>query len=666
MSVNLNPEYIRSKPPLPAAYLSMATLAAIAIPMLRQLSWPVMGVFLALCALELWLIRSGRNIDNPYALLSMAFFLAAFVYSQLESVTGRDGGIALLLMLLTLKAFESKTIRDWQVLLLASLFLCVCVLLFDQSMLVAAWAAASMWMVFVCVGTLDGGDVKTSARETALAMAASLPLMLALFVSVPRLAHPLLSMPSQANARSVSGLTDEIEFGSVSSVIQSDKLAFNAYFEDGFRPQRKDLYWRVSTMTRFDGAKWRSDMNFFVVADPQDPSKVDYDKTKTAHPYTLIFDDFEEKGRAPALDHPVFSEPDFWITDSDLTRLRRPYQQLRRAKLASVLEPERPFRGSPASLEAMKALPKGGNPKARAFAADLSKKTGGGAAYADALLRFFSKGGFVYTLNPGDYDSAKDPMDAFLFGRREGFCEHFAASYAFLLRAGGVPARLASGYLGGEHSPRGDYWQVRGRDAHVWVEAYLDGRIRRIDPTGSVSETRLDDGLAAVEGMEGLAFGSSFLPAWALGLKSDAQFFWQKWIVDYDADKQKDLFSKLGFADVGKMGLAFAALFLSALALGVMAALWRAALRRQGSPLQDGFLELKRKAMPGLDEESLLVAGPQDCLLELIRLRQEDPDFDPRYEDLARRFIDLRYKTDHPDPKAVTRWRKAVRRLPPL
>src|SRR4029077_2653011 len=63
-------------------------------------------------------------------------------------------------------------------------------------------------------------------------------------------------------------------------------------------------------------------------------------------------------------------------------------------------------------------------------------------------LEFFRAGGFAYTLSPGTYAGA-DPLEEFLFERRRGFCEHFAASFATLMRAAGVPARVVLGYQGG-------------------------------------------------------------------------------------------------------------------------------------------------------------------------------------------------------------------------
>ena len=100
-------------------------------------------------------------------------------------------------------------------------------------------------------------------------------------------------------------------------------------------------------------------------------------------------------------------------------------------------------------------------------------------AYIDAILAHFREEKFVYTLEPGELAS-RDPVDGFLFDSRRGFCEHYASAFAVLLRAAGIPARIVTGYQGGELNPRGNYLVVRQSDAHAWVEAIVDGQLAAI------------------------------------------------------------------------------------------------------------------------------------------------------------------------------------------
>ena len=97
---------------------------------------------------------------------------------------------------------------------------------------------------------------------------------------------------------------------------------------------------------------------------------------------------------------------------------------------------------------------------------------------------------FVYTLAPPLVE--RDPVDVFLFDTRRGFCEHYASAFVVLLRAAGIPARVVTGYQGGEMNPRGGYMIVRQSDAHAWAEALIDGEWQRFDPTAAVSPSRIE------------------------------------------------------------------------------------------------------------------------------------------------------------------------------
>src|SRR5205823_4578313 len=83
-------------------------------------------------------------------------------------------------------------------------------------------------------------------------------------------------------------------------------------------------------------------------------------------------------------------------------------------------------------------------------------------------------------------------------GSRAGFCEHFSSSFTLLMRAAGIPARVVTGYQGGELNPVDQIMTVRQSDAHAWTEVFLTGRgWVRIDPTAASMPRRLNGGLAA-------------------------------------------------------------------------------------------------------------------------------------------------------------------------
>ncbi len=96
-----------------------------------------------------------------------------------------------------------------------------------------------------------------------------------------------------------------------------------------------------------------------------------------------------------------------------------------------------------------------------------------------------------------------DPVLDFLFENKEGHCEYFASAMALLARSVGIPARVVTGYRVGEKNPILGHYVVRERNAHAWVEAYLEGRGWVLfDPTPNVelaqNEPHDEEGVAAL------------------------------------------------------------------------------------------------------------------------------------------------------------------------
>src|SRR5207248_7305879 len=125
------------------------------------------------------------------------------------------------------------------------------------------------------------------------------------------------------------------------------------------------------------------------------------------------------------------------------------------------------------------------NPRTRAFRAELRERSGSDPAFIAAVLNYSRTQPFVYPLAPPLLEG--DRVDGFLFDTRRGFCEHYAGAFVLLLRAAGMPARVVTGYQGGEINPDGGYMIVRDSDAHAWAEALLDGSWQRFDPTAAVA-----------------------------------------------------------------------------------------------------------------------------------------------------------------------------------
>ena len=204
---------------------------------------------------------------------------------------------------------------------------------------------------------------------------------------------------------------------------------------------------------------------------------------------------------------------------------------------------------NPANLEANLRLPAGRNPRTVELARALRIQAGDDRAFIGRALQMFRDQRFYYSLTPPAL--GLNSVDEFLFETRAGFCEHYASSLAVLARAGGIPARVVVGYQGGERNPFGDYWIVRQANAHAWVEVWIDGAWRRVDPTSAVAPERIERGIeetlaASPAGAERL--WRSNLLVNRLVLSWDAvNAAWDRWVLAFGPEMQEDLLLALGF-----------------------------------------------------------------------------------------------------------------------
>ena len=167
-------------------------------------------------------------------------------------------------------------------------------------------------------------------------------------------------------------------------------------------------------------------------------------------------------------------------------------------------------------------------------------------------LQMFNREKFVYTLQPPLL--GQHAVDEFLFDSRRGFCEHFASSYVFLMRAAGVPARVVAGYQGGEINPVDQLFVVRQSDAHAWAEIWVAGKgWIRVDPTAHVAPSRIEQGADAAfpagEMSLRMRLNTGLLRALRYRWEAVGNA-WDQWVVEYDERRQRELLSLWGLDNV--------------------------------------------------------------------------------------------------------------------
>ena len=234
-------------------------------------------------------------------------------------------------------------------------------------------------------------------------------------------------------------------------------------------------------------------------------------------------------------------------------------------------------------------LPRSLSPKVRALAQSWRRDAKrGDNDIVTAGLEFFRSGNFAYTLSPGTYLDG-DPLEEFLFHRRRGFCEHFAAAYATLMRAAGVPARIVLGYQGGRLNWLGSHLTILQSDAHAWCEVWLPGRgWRRVDPTAVVAPDRVNLGadsynalsqmgpMSATERLQQLfrlnnPTGLRWLARNVSMAWDTIDMQWNLHVIGFNFEAQGDLMRDLGFGRFGVFGGAMGILLGLGIGAGTLA-----------------------------------------------------------------------------------------------
>ncbi|UGB36946.1 DUF3488 and transglutaminase-like domain-containing protein [Frateuria soli] len=632
--------------------LTMACVLGVHAP--HQPWWLVAALALVL-GLRWWQRR--RHGTRPPLLLKLPLLalLAVAVVFTYGTIFGQQPGSALAVGLLVLKLLESETPRDARVGISFACFGLMAALLFDQGLVATFVVALGLLPALATLRALEPAQAPASLPRALLPglalLAAAVPLALLAFALVPRLSSPLWGTANSPQAR--TGLSDRMSPGNFTELLTDDRPAMRVSF-DGPPPAPELRYFRAYVMWLYDGRTWehadlrRADgqRRLLETLESRGTSRYQVDLEPT------------NRGILPALDVPLEAPADARLSPDREVISDKPVRELLRYTLDSAiryhLQPELPEAARRFALR----LPQGFNPRTHALATQWRERHGSDdQAIVDAALALFHDGGFRYTLAPAPL--GRDAVDDFLFGTREGFCEHYASSFTVLMRAAGVPSRVVTGYQGGYWNSLGNYLLVRQSDAHAWSEVWLEGRgWVRIDPTAAVRPERVSLGAAAAGDQPGWAETS-----WLASLRNRwdvVNHWWTQGVIGFDALRQRGLLTPFGIRDTGTamLGMLLAIGTSLFVAIGTGWALWR---RERPEPLRKALRRLEaRLARAGITRRR--GEGPQHYLRRAARAL---PAQRGELERLMNRYLELRYAHDEPVPELLREFQRAVREFRP-
>ena len=642
-----------------AVGLTLGGFALAVLLNLQHLAWWVAPLALGTA---LWRARASLHTHRLPSRLQSGLLVTLLVLAtvlSLRSVSGLGAGATMLAAMAAAKLTESRSTRDWAIILGSSFFLLVTACLDRQTLLRLPLYAFELWLLCTALRALGGGShasARTLGWHSARSLAWAVPLALLLFVFFPRLQGGFWALPNSETA--VTGLGEEMSPGSISELGQSDEPAMRVRFA-GPLPPAEQRYWRGPVLHDFDGYTWRRRLGLSGLAPQLQFSGTAYRYDVTLEPAThgvLIALELPD-GAGTAGPYTMYSG-DYQLLSP------RPQQQTRAYQLVSYTEHRDARPLSVAQRRMDLAPPTRGNARSQALGRELRAQSVDDAAFVTHALDWLRQGGFEYTLTPPRLSI--DSVDDFLFTTRQGFCGHFASAYVTLMRAGGVPARVVTGYLGGEWNPVGKYLLLRQSHAHAWAEVWLEGRgWVRVDPTVAVAPERLTrDAFDLVNNGERSAGRVLRGTPW-LGTVIESfealNAWWQDSVIGFDFRRQLGVLQKLGFAERDWRVIA--------LLLGGGGSLWLAwiawSLRDSLRPVRPDALARTwmrfERALARLGCERAPHEGPLAYARRAAGIR---PALAAPVHDIARLYAQLRYGPPPDDgPAALLRLRTLVARL---
>lgn len=602
-----------------------------------------------------WQWRRGYRAAHSGLKLLLVITGCAGILLHYKTLFGRDAGVAMLVLFMALKLLELKQRRDAIVVITLGYFLLLTHYFYSQSILTGLWLLGTALVITASLVQLHGDPLaspRTSLGTATQLVLQALPLMLILYLFFPRIPGPLWGLPQDAHAGR-TGLSEEMRPGQISTLAQSGAIALRAAF-DGPVPERRLLYWRGPVLDSYDGRTWRTGKR------TAQPPALEYSGPTLN--YSLTLEPHNQRWLLP-LEMPTTlpSPPDIAarIDANAVVEAKDPLHSRRRLSFTAALHYRLGNSEAPAVLARNLELPAGFNPRTLALGQAWQARHPLPAARIEAALAHFRRENFVYTLRPpllGEH-----AMDEFLFQTQRGFCEHYASAFVVLMRAAGVPARVVTGYQGGEVNPVDGFLVVRQSDAHAWAEVWLAGQgWVRVDPTAAISPHRIETGIAAALPVdEPLPLLVNAQLDWLVSLRNQWEALnnrWNQFVLGYNLERQRQLFARLGVEAANWQHLGV----LLGVSMGIpllLLAFWLFRPARAADPAQ----AIWRQAVRRLARQGIVCPAWETPLALARRLEHEAPQLAPAVAELAQLVTAARY---HPEGPRIEALRRALKRLP--
>jgi len=631
----------------------LAGMAFVIAPHTLRLPLWVTSVCVAAGLWRWWIARHALRVPQWWLMGLITLAVAFGARVEYGRWFGREVGVALLIIMLCLKVLEMRMKRDAMIPIFMGFFLAITNFMYSQTILMGLYMFGCVWILVAVLIGFNRINTEATLKQRLVPagwmLLQAIPMMLVLFFLFPRISGALWSMPQ--DDRSQTGLSDNMSPGDISKLSVSEAVAFRVEF-DGPVPQTEDLYWRGPVLGEQDGRTWRmypepprQRLDYV----PQGPP-VRYKVTLQPHNKLWLF----------ALDLPAAPPEDAGFLADYQMRAKTPVTGLKAYEVTSHLRYAAGLDLGTKELRPYLDFDTGLNPRAIAYGKKLREETPDPKVLVETLMARYNKE-FEYTLEPPRLGA--NPVDEFFFDTKKGFCEHYAGSFVLLLRAAGIPARVVTGYQGGEVNPITRQLVVRQAEAHAWSEVWFaDLGWVRVDPTFAVSPLRINRGMAETFGPIGVL--NNLIDADKLGILRQISFSWDavntqwnRWVVGFSQDKQRNLLEGLGMRDADWRSMAIW-MIVAVIATGGAAGLFLyvRALQTRKEPIVAAYDRICKK----LAKTGAVRAPHEGPVDYLNRLHAVQPAIAKSVAPLFETYVALRYSRTGADQVSRTRnftWR---------
>ncbi len=656
----------------PAALILLLGLFLVLLPHFLHLP---LWLSIVTTALILW--RACHELQlcktpNKIVLFLLTIMLLTGIVFSYHTLIGRNAGSAMLLGLLCLKLFEIKSFRDVSIIINLALFSIVINFLFNQSIPVAFTMLLALIFLFTALISYQH-DYKTLNKITPIPLnlirsnekqhfklafkmlSQAVPFAIVLFILFPRVNGPLWGLPEDAFS-ATTGLSDKMSPGRISQLSNNTSVAFRVKFNSAI-PLPNTLYWRGPVMWNFDGYNWTapekerialSQFKFTGLGD-----KTLYSITLQPHNDFWMF----------ALDIPSTLPADSQLSADMQVLSILPVQKLKRYEISSYTKYQLPNNPKVSFTRYLKLPDAQGASlvKSRLLMQELNDVSKPQQTINN-VLNYFASQDFYYTRQPPLLYN--NPIDEFLFDTKRGYCEHYASSFTVLMRIAGIPARVVTGYQGGEINPIDNYMTLRQSDAHAWSEVYIEniGWVR-VDPTAAIPPGNIentDDALRLNSNLKNPShlFKSSWLSKQIKQMRfawDAVNNRWNQWVLGYDNKRQKSLFSAIGIPEITWQGLSQLLFSILGVLTALLAFIIFSNQAKQKNIIQNTYFKfLKKMKKRGLTK--FLSEGADDfCYRAIVKL----PEQKLAIEQITLLYQQLRYQQY--DEKQLVLFKKNIK-----